>query len=309
MSERAFAFAVSLVVLTVLCGCGSTAPAATGALDIPAPRDQAAPEGGSGNRYFGQRPPGSYPEHFAAGIITGDLHSSPAFTPEGDEVYWARQGAKIYRAALSEGGVWTTPEPVAFSPAMTDYRDPFISPSGDRLFFLSKGKLPGSDLPIKENVWFVERNAAGWGEPRPLPEAVNAFDLHWQVSAASNGDLYFGSTSSGGDIYVSKFRDSGYERAEKLSERINGPLMETTPYIAPDGSYLIFARIMSESGNPILYISFAEGSDGWSEAVRIEGIYYGLCPIVSPDGKYLFFLSNPRSVSWIDAGFIQQLRP
>jgi Tol biopolymer transport system component len=227
--------------------------------------------------------------------------------PDGSEVYWSSQGSRIYTMKL-EDGYWTQPETIAFSDSLTDYRDPFISPSGDKLFFLSNGTLPNSSLSEKENIWFVERVGNGWGEPHPLGEEVNALTLHWQVSVTASGNLYFTSGETGSeDIYVSKYVDSQYTKAELLGSPINTEQFETTPYIAPDESYLIFARLKDQSSYPRLYISYADQNRNWGEPVLIESVSYGLCPIVSPDGKYLFFLSSPQSVSWMIADFIQPI--
>jgi len=232
--------------------------------------------------------------------------------PDGSQVYWALQGAKILTMALKDG-YWTLPESIAFSTSMTDYRDPFISPSGDRLFFLSKGRLPNSQLPEKENVWFVERAGTGWGEPQPLSEVVNSFALHWQVSVNDDGDIYFSARDTGcEDIYSSRYVSGRHIKPERLGDSVNtADLCETTPYIAPDGSYLIFARWdMNNGDSPTrLYISYADDDGGWTMAVLVEQVGYGLCPRVSPDGKYLFFLSSPQSVSWMSTEFIQELKP
>lgn len=261
--------------------------------------------------YFGHTPPGSAPSLFAPEMIHGEVHTSPVFSPDGREAYWGISGKGIYRS-MFENGEWTQPERVSFSPAMTDYRDPFLAPSGDRLFFLSKGILPNSQLPEKENIWFVERAGADWGEPQPLSKEINSHELHWQISVNNNGDLYFTSRNTGcEDIYFSRYLNGQYLKPERLSAAINTDnLCETTPYIAPDGSYLIFSRWdLNNSNEPMrLYLSFADQNGNWTEARLIERVRYGLCPIVSPDGQYLFFLSSPQSVSWMSTEFIEALR-
>ena len=317
----------TLFMLLVLTGCGNaeptTAPVMTPILPtatspqavvttLPGPTTLPPTNSTSlSGPYLGQTPPGSSPARFAPATFRGDLHTPPVFMPDGSQVYWAMQGAKILAMRL-ENGYWTLPESIAFSASMTDYRDPFISPSGDRLFFLSKGKLD-FQLSEKENIWFVERVGTGWGEPRPLSEEVNSFELHWQISVNKNGDIYFTTRDTGcEDIYFSTYLNGQYVKPERLSDSVNtDDLCETTPYIAPDASYLIFSRWDKNDGNsPMrLYISYADHDGGWTKAVLIEQISYGLCPLVSPDGKYLFFLSSPQSVSWMSAEFIEKLKP
>jgi hypothetical protein len=297
-----------LLVSLVFGGCGADSPGQTAS---PAP---AAPTPAStelSGPYLGQRLPGPVPERFAYGVIQGELHTSPVFTPDGSRVYWALQGATILSSALEDGS-WTEPENVVFSASMTDYRDPFVTPSGDRLFFLSKGRLPGSKLPEKENIWFAPSSGEGWGEPRPLSEKVNALTMHWQLSVAANGDLYFssGEPEGIGDIYESKARDGHYGTPVKLSAPVNTKQVELTPYVAPDEDYLIFSRLADPNDTtPKLYISFADPDGGWGKPALVEAVSYGISPSVSPDGKYLFFLSSPTSVSWMTTDFIEDLRP
>ena len=319
MSTRSTSLIVLLLVLTLIVGCEAAGPAPTPTPPAsPAPATPVPPTAtsvpptatvpvtpGLSGPYLGQKAP--YPASFAPAFIRGDLHTPPVFTPDGREVYWSLQDAKILTMRL-ENGYWTQPESIAFSAAMTDYRDPFISPAGDKLFFLSKGKLPNSQLPEKENIWFVERVGKGWGEPKPLGEEVNALTLHWQVSVAANGNLYFTAGKTGfEDIYLSRYVNGQYTKPERLSAPINTDQFETTPYIAPDESYIIFARLEDESSTPRLYISYAYKTGDWGEAFLISRVYYGLCPVVSPDGKYLFFLSSPQSASWMSTEYIKDL--
>lgn len=300
--------ALLLLVPLVLAGCGAAGPSgqATGRSAKPKPSDPAALTG----PYLGQRLPGTVPEVFAPAIVRGELHTTPVFTPDGRQAYWSLQDSTILTTRLEDSG-WSQPEKVSFSASTTDFRDPFISPSGDKLFFLSKGILPGSRLPAKENIWFVQRSGKGWGEPQPVGENVNALTIHWQVSVAANGDLYFSSSEPDGigDIFVSKYDGGGYGTPVKLAAPINTAAVELTPYIAPDQSYLLFARMTDQSSPPRLYISFADKNAGWGEPVLVSVVTYGLCPTVSPDGKYLFYLSSPQNVSWMNTAFIDDLRP
>jgi Tol biopolymer transport system component len=89
------------------------------------------------------------------------------------------------------------------------------------------------------------------------------------------------------------------------------------PFIAPDESYLIFARARhSENlGYIDLWISFRDESGGWTVPVNlgqpVNTRANEICPIVSPDGKYLFFNSSRRGNDdnyWVEASFIEDLR-
>jgi Tol biopolymer transport system component len=260
--------------------------------------------------YLGQISSGDEFEIFARGILpSSNYHTTPVFSPDGKEVYWKMQGNNTISMMKIENGVWTPPAEITLSSKLDDFRDPCISPDGKKIFFLSKGKLPHQQKD-KENIWFAERISGGWGEPQPLGEEINSHELHWQVSVASNGNLYFTSRNTGvGDIYCARYINDKYQKPERLGNMINMEnLSETTPFIAPDESYLIFSRNKNETQQP--YICF-RGKDGiWGLPKEIEQIKYCLCPQVSPDGKYFFFMSwynGECVIYWVSASIIEEL--
>jgi len=259
--------------------------------------------------YLGQKPPGLKPEIFARGILpSSKYHTTPVFTPDGKEVYWKMQGRKTISMMKMENGVWSTPSEIKLSLKLNDFRDPCISPDGKKIFFLSIGKLP-YQKEEKENIWFAERKSDGWGEPQPLGEEINSHELHWQVSVASNGNLYFTSRNSGiEDIYCSRYIKGEYQTPERLSGNINTDKMcETTPYIDPDEKYLIFFRWdFYQEGKKNLYISFRNKDGSWCTAKNIIN-NYGVSPQVSHDKKYLFYLGPENGVYWVSASIIENL--
>jgi len=261
--------------------------------------------------YLGQKPPGDSLEIFARGILpSSNYHTTPVFTPDGKEVYYKMQGRNTISMMKMENGVWSATSEIRLSSKLNDFRDPCISPDGKKIFFLSKRKL-SYQKEEKENIWFAERKSDGWGEPQPLGEELNSHELHWQVSVASNGNLYFTSRNTGvEDIYCSKFINGKYQKPDRLNNMINlDSLSETTPFIAPDESYLIFSR--DKGGMQQLYVCFRSKDGNWDLPVEIERINYGLCPQVSPDGKYFFFMSWYKGdcvIFWTSAKIIDVLK-
>lgn len=274
--------------------------------------------------YLGQDPPGSTPELFALGIVSSrhTSHSSIAFSPDGTEAYWtptfstpeAGYGyGNIYRTIVVDGR-WTLPEVAPF--ARGDHTDvPFFSPSGDRLYFVSRRPVaPGGGE--KERIWFVERESGGWSEPKLLDTPANDMDIHWQFSLDRDGNLYFGASSGkgfgAGDVYVSRFVDGRYLEPENLGEAVNTEGPDFSPFIAPDGSYLLLSRAGPEAEG--IFVCF-RGSDGsWSQARSLWPAgesWGGICPMLSPDGKYLFYLGGwggIEGICWLDAGIIEERR-
>ena len=274
--------------------------------------------------YLGQKPPADKPELFAPGIVSSiwGLHSTAVFSPDGNEVYWAPMMSfpgEIY----SRGGLltmkrvegrWTPPAWASFSGPSGNDDVPFFSQDGKRLYFISRRPLPGESRPGSEKIWFADRTSGGWSEPKPLDPNVNSMHMHWEFSLDRAGNVYFAGNSPGGlglnDIYMARFAEAGYEKPVNLGRPVNSAAGEESPFIAPDGSYLLFSRQFD------LWVSFRGAGGVWTEPVNlgpgVNSPSVELCPIVTADGKHLFFLSQRDGEShayWVSAGVIDGLRP
>jgi len=275
--------------------------------------------------YLGQKPPVDTPEIFAPGIIKKAPHSVAVFSPDGLEVFWVPWSTLKMETMKQINSVWTKPHTVSFA-SKYDAENPWFTADGTRMYFTSTRPLEAGDLKVKEkfwheNIWYVDREQGGWSEPVPLGPEVNSMDLHWQISIDDqNNDLYFSVSSgeSGGqmDIYKSVFTDGRYTTPKKLCEAINTQGDECTPFIASDGSYLIFARKPGADTFSDLYISFRNQDGSWMDAVslgsEINSDAHEVCPVVTRDGKYFFFISmksGKPQMYWMDAKIIEELKP
>ena len=86
------------------------------------------------------------------------------------------------------------------------------------------------------------------------------------------------------------------------------------PFIAPDGSYLLFTRIRHPQNYEFadLWISFRDEDGTWAEPQNLGervNTMGGICPTVTPDGRYVFFNSGSDDNYWIDASVIEAMRP
>ena len=212
-----------------------------------------------------------------------------------------------------ENNIWTQPVEVPFQ-SKYGTGDPTFSSDGKKLFFTSRESIDGGRKDDKENIWYVERQNGDWGKPKPLSPVVNSYPLHWQLSIAANGNLYFARR----DIYLARPENGKYGLVEKLDPSINSEHNDSTPFIAPDESYLIFSRFGGALRYADLFISFKKEDGTWTKAKnmgpRINTNLHELCPNVTPDGKYLFFNRNygengELRVFWVDAEIIDELKP
>jgi len=257
---------------------------------------------------------GPIPELVGEGVLsTAADETSLAVSPDGKTAYFGKRSPATYGGialdvicvTLLQHGRWSPPEVAVFS---GQYRDvgPSFSPDGSRLFFASNRPAPGK--PGKDfDLWYVERTAGGWSEPRRLPAPVNTSAQEIGVSVTAAGVLYFASDRPGGkgefDIYRAKPSASGYSEPENVGEGINTEGSEVYPAIDPAETVLVFAAtgrpdevigIHREYAHGDLYVSRRDGS--WSEArnagTPINSGAKESAPAFSADGKSLYFVSE-----------------
>jgi ankyrin repeat protein len=270
--------------------------------------------------WLGQPEPGDSPERFALGIVSGhgfdSEHSPAAFSPDGTEVYWTQAFRGPISFSRLEQGRWSAPAPAPFVSEHGD-GEPIFSPDGTRLYFLSMRPLePGAEAG-KENIWYVERDADGWSDPRPVGPAVNTYNHHWQVSVSEAGTLYFSSSREDGyggrDLFRSRRVDGIHQPPENLGPVINTEGTDLTPFIAPDESYLLFSSSHhgAEAGEFHFAISFQDSDGEWSTPRSLDHITapveQPLCPMITADGKFMFFIGS-GDVWWTRADFIERMR-
>lgn len=280
---------LSCAVLWLLC---SAMMRLAGATDAEAP---AGP-------YFGQRLSGDKAELIAPGIVSTGLDESViAFTPDGRECFWTIKFSNLETIVTSrlENGKWTAPEVAPFAGQYFDGW-PAIRPDGRRMFFHSS--RPAGDaapeVTATFNIWYVDRTATGWTEPRLVNAPVNGSENTACPSVTREGTLYVSKRFSDGTekICRSRFVGSCYGELEVLPPSINAGRDNFHAFVAPDESYLVmpaFGRKDAIGGGWNYYVSFRTGANDWSELVNLgEKVNSALClgtPSLSADGQFLFF--------------------
>ena len=272
--------------------------------------------------YLGQNPPGAKPVLFAEGIVSTEANElNCVFSPDGSVVVFSewREGQNTLMAITRDGGSWGGRTVLPFSGHSSDV-DPVFSADGTRLYFSSKRPRDGDDQLGDSDLWSVERTADGvWGEPTLLA-GVNSPEMdEYYTSITADGTLYFSvfpEHGSPGDIYRAGPMEDGYAAPELIGEPVSTEHSEHDPFIAPDGSYLIFTSDRPGGhGRGDLWVVFRMSGGGWSEAVNmgseINTPGYDYCAMLSPDGRYLFFTRNAGGngdIYWVDAAVIDRIR-
>ncbi len=268
--------------------------------------------------YLGQTPPGRIPKLFAKGIVSTSrgLHANIAFSPDLKEAVWESGDALCF--LKMNNNIWSAPDKLVLFKENYSVDAPFFSHDGNRVYFVA-GLRDTANMMSNEMIWYIERHGSAWSEPELLDSIVNSEPIHWQASMDVKGNVY----TSG--IYCAYFEDGKYTTREKLPAVINvipdsiQYAGEVAPFISPDGDYLIFNRFTPPppGWSVEFLVSFRHKDGEWTEPkdLRNKILGGGMSARVSPDGKYLFFLSDrpgsakERSVYWVDASVIEELRP
>jgi hypothetical protein len=238
------------------------------------------------------------PSIFDAG---GENHMGLTFTPDGKRAFWVEWdgawGGKgtqkiIYTAELRKD-TWTKPEPAPFSQHYSD-DDPFVSPDGQWLYFVSERPANKDDGEPDADIWRYSLVEEGCLEHL----SVNSEAAEYSPVITSSGSLYFASARDGGpgqgDTYRAAPVDGGFAPAEALGPAINSPTGEWNLWVSGDESELIFeassrSTNVSESGD--LYYSWRT-PEGWAPAIPIVSLNSAgseLIPRLHPDGRTLHY--------------------
>jgi hypothetical protein len=264
--------------------------------------------------YLGLTPPGNTAKIFAQNIISkANSHGTLVISPDGKEIFWnvvnfTTWEAKIYSVIYS-GGKWSNPEIPSFS-TIGIVANVVFSPDGKKLFFDYRDNV-NSDWTAK----YVEKINSVWSEPKS-----DGFLINSSSSFTSTGKVYYSdvmaNTPWGNGIYSANYSETGLSNIQPLPEIINAKdIVNYTPCIAPDESYLLFSSNRPMKGdndiNMYIYISF-NNNGTWSTPIKInDAINFSgkaRLPSISPDGKYLFFCGDDRNFYWVSTSIIDDLK-
>jgi Tol biopolymer transport system component len=179
-----------------------------------------------------------------------------------------------------------------------DYKDPFVSPDGAWLYFISDRPSDDSDQKAETNIWRYKLIEEGHMEFL----SVNSDAEEYSPFVTESGSLFFASDRAGGygqgDIYRADRLDDGFGPATLLGPNINSPFGEWNMWVAADESELIFESSSRPTNISIpgdLYYS-SHTSDGWTKAEPLTSLNSegsDLMPRLHPDGDMLYYTTAP----------------
>lgn len=253
--------------------------------------------------YMGQKPPGLTPKIFAPGYVSTEHRDySGFFTPDMKEFYFTRRN--------KDTGKWWL---VVFKLEKNQWYESVVGPRVGRPIIAPDGKT------MHLGKHYMERTEAGWSEVKSLGPMFDRDD--WgimRLSASAKGTYVFDDYKNDDVIRISTIKNGKRQQPKLMSSVINSGKWTAHPFIAPDGSYLIWDSEKDDGyGDKDLYLSFKQPNGSWGEAINLgnkintdggeSGAY------VTPDGKYFFFnrheIGGNGDIYWVDAKVIESLRP
>jgi Tol biopolymer transport system component len=249
---------------------------------------------------------------FAPGVVSTEfMETSASFTPDGKKVYFTRSDVQFSDNTIMESslknGRWSEPKVASFSGVWRD-SEPFVSPDGKRLFFVSNRPVKTGEAPLVANsngrnfpganIWYVEKKGDGWSEAVHVDVDVNGSVTIYSPSVAANGNLYFSGTIDKDQrataIFRSVYTNGKYAKAEKLSFN-DAKFTFMDPSVSPDEKFIVFAYNGAGTlGSADIYI--IKQKDGkWSEPINLGATVNSAslenAPCLAPDGKTVYFTS------------------
>ena len=240
-----------------------------------------------------------------------------------NEAYYSLQSlneeVSVIIMVTKDENSWENRKIAEFSGQYKDL-EPYLSPSGLRLYFVSNRPVSETIKETKDfDIWYVERSKQNekWSQPINLGAPVNTEADEFYPSVTYSGNLYFTrpneTKETKDDIFYSQFKNGVYSRPSALGDSINTDGYEFNSYIAPDESFLIFSGYNREDGlgSGDLYISYRKENGNWTKAKNLRSInsdQMDYCPFFNPSTNELYFTSGRASkIKNDDARNIEEL--
>jgi dipeptidyl aminopeptidase/acylaminoacyl peptidase len=214
---------------------------------------------------------------------------------------FARSEADFQQARImiaeKKNGRWSEPKPIGFTDQRYSDTDPWLTPDGRTLYFISNRPTAGEPDKKDIDIWRASRTAGGWSAPEHLGPAVNSKGPELGVEFR-DGILYFSSVRKGGkgglDIYTSRLGRDGFEAPQPMGAPFNTAESDSDFTLSPDGQTAAFWR-----GGPGGTIHIARRTtEGWSAPVPLPAAInhgpFNFTPAFSRDGKRLWFASTKK---------------
>jgi hypothetical protein len=232
--------------------------------------------------------------------------SGLSFSPDGRQAFWSawngpwgsdkRSKSTILTSDFSNGA-WSAPREADFSGEHSD-DDPFVSPDGQWLYFVSDRPANARDSQSDADIWRVSL----WNDGAPEHLSINSDEAEYSPVIVASGALYFASARQGGagqgDLYRAAPAGADFAPPEALGRALNNATGEWNLWVAPDESEILFeasSRRTNVSTAGDLYYSWRTKA-GWVAAIPVSALnteHSDLLPRISADGRTLYYTVAP----------------
>jgi WD40-like Beta Propeller Repeat len=257
--------------------------------------------------YLGLNFPDTIPVVFAPDFISGKgrLHCFPSFSVDNKEIYWMTIPPKIMTIREIDGK-WTYPKLASFSTGHN--HAPFVA--HDNTIYFSSTREGGQG---SLDIWYTIKTDSNFTVPINIGNKINTSNSESTPTVSKNKTMFYAGSKKGKlynrGIYYSIYENGEYQTPVFLPESINimdSCILDYTPFIAPDESYLLFCSNRQNPEKELchIYISFKNKNGEWSEPIdlslKMNFTASSKFPYISPDGKFLFF-SSGVNIYWVNS--------
>jgi dipeptidyl aminopeptidase/acylaminoacyl peptidase len=223
---------------------------------------------------------------------------------------FARSDADFANARIMvskrRGKGWTDPQPISFTSEGVSDSDPWLTPDGRTLYFVSDRPAPGREAGRTDlDIWRARRLASGeWGEPEHLGATINGRGP--ELGPELHGDtLTFSAARRSGkgglDIYSAQLSEGGFAAPALIEGPINSAESDSDFTISLDGNIAAFWR--GSNGKSRIMLS-RRTVNGWGEPVvlgpAINRGAFNFTPAFNRDGRHLTFASMAEGSALAD---------
>jgi hypothetical protein len=243
------------------------------------------------------------PSMFDAGL---DNQMGLVFSPDGESAFWVAwngrwgsesAGKRTIYMSQRKDGAWSAPLTMPFSATYSD-DDPFVSPDGRWLYFVSNRPASDNDKSSDGDIWRY-----CLADRRGLERlSINSEMEEYSPVVTASGTLYFASTREGGygqgDLYMATQKGRDFNAPTILGSAINSATGEWNLWVSTDETEMIFeasSRATNVSASGDLYYSY-RSAQGWEPAIPLERLNTSgsdLMPRMHPNNETLFFTTAP----------------
>jgi outer membrane protein OmpA-like peptidoglycan-associated protein len=186
---------------------------------------------------------------------------------------------------------------------------PTITADGKTMYFTShrpstNTKLYTDTKDYGDDIFYMKREAAGWGKPVAVPPPINSKDNEGAISISVDGQTVYYSMCRRPDgygvcdIYSSELQGTTWSAPKNLGSALNSPEWDAQPSIAPDGLTMYFSsrRIGSIDGSEDIWVAYKNTDGTWGKPINLGSPVNTAgserSPFIANDGKTLYFSSN-----------------